>query len=160
MLGALGWKTLDGRAIHIEPTYLATPDPAWDRFVLKLAILGAAVYYSGPALLVTLALVLGFFWLISRILPQSLFTGVATQVVSFLLTRRLMGPLASVPVRDVRLRDASGEEYLVRLKGHLISGSVTVGDEIVAEGWERNGMLIFRRGYNKRIRAAIKVRPQ
>jgi len=139
---------------------MAPPDPHWERFLLKVALLGAAVYYYGSVIPVGLAALLLLCWVISKILPQGLLSGVAVQVISFLLTRRLIGPLATVPVRDVRLRDSSGEEHLVRLKGQLVSGSIAVGDEIVAEGWERNGMILFRRGFNKRIRAAIRIKPR
>lgn len=158
LLRALGWRIIDGRVIHVEPVYMAIPDPAWGRLLLKIMVLGGAIYYYGPSILVGFAILLVLLWLGSRILPQGLLSGVAVQVISFLLTRSLVGPPASVPVRDVRLRDASGEEYLVRLKGHLISGSIAVGDEIVAEGRDRNGTLLFRRGFNKRIRTAIHVR--
>jgi hypothetical protein len=140
--------------------YMARPDFQWGRFLIKLAVLGAGVYYYGMVILVALAALLVFAWLLSKILPQGLLSGVAVQVISFTLTRRLMGPMANVPVRDIRVRDASGQETLVRMKGQLTSGSVSVGDDILAEGWERSGMLLFRRGYNKRIRADIRIKPQ
>lgn len=156
---AFGWKTLDGRVIHVD-VHTATPDPRWGRLFVKVALLGAAVYLYGVAILVALSFLFVVSWLFSKILPQGLLSGVAVQVISFLLTRRLMGPMANVPVRDVRLRDSSGDEHLVRLKGHLVLGSVAVGDEIIAEGWERKGMLLFRRGFNKRIGTAINIKPQ
>lgn len=140
--------------------HTATPDPRWGRLFVKVALLGAAVYLYGVAILVALSFLFVVSWLFSKILPQGLLSGVAVQVISFLLTRRLMGPMANVPVRDVRLRDSSGDEHLVRLKGHLVLGSVAVGDEIIAEGWERKGMLLFRRGFNKRIGTAINIKPQ
>jgi hypothetical protein len=139
---------------------MATPDFRGGRFLLKLAVLGAAVYFYGLIILLALGVLLVFAWLVSKILPQGLLSGVAVQVISFMLTRRLIGPIANVPVRDIRVRDASGQETLVRMKGQLISGSVSVGDDILAEGWERNGTLLFRRGYNKRIRSDIRIKPQ
>ena len=96
-------------------------------------------------------------WLLSKV---PFLSAVSVQVVSFLLTRRLMGPMANVPVRDIRIRDSAGQEFLVRIKGQLTSGSVSVGDDVLVEGWDRNGMLLFRRGFNKRIRTAIKVKHQ
>jgi hypothetical protein len=140
--------------------YMAMPEFRWGRFLIKLAVLGAGVYYYGVIILVAFAALLVLAWLVSKILPQGLLSGVAVQVISFTLTRRLMGPMANVPVRDIRVRDASGQETLVRMKGQLTSGSASVGDDILAEGWERNGMLLFRRGYNKRIRADIRIKPQ
>ncbi len=157
-LSPFGWRSFDGRVIQAEPMYMATPDLRWGRLLLKLAIYGAAVYYFGIAILLAFAAFLVLIWLMSKVLPQGLLTGVAIQVISFLLTRKLLGPIANVPVRDIRLRDGGGQELLIRMKGQLTSGSVAVGDDIVAEGWERSGMLLFRRGYNKRIRAAITLR--
>jgi hypothetical protein len=140
--------------------YLAHADFRWIAFLVKLAVLAGTVYYFGLAILVMVIAVLAVLWLLSKILPTGFLSTLATQVIGFMLTRSLMGPMATVPVRDVRVRDASGQETLVRLKGQLTSGSVSVGDDITAEGWLRNGMLLFRRGYNNRIRAEIKVKPQ
>ena len=156
-LSPFGWRSLDGRVIQVEPIYMANPDFHWVRFLVKLAILGAAVYYYGLLILVVLGVFLLLMWLLSKV---PFLSAISVQVVSFLLTRRLMGPMANVPVRDIRVRDAAGQEFLVRMKGQLISGSVSVGDDVLVEGWDRNGMLLFRRGYNKRIRTAIKVKHQ
>jgi len=158
--GPLGWCSINGRVIHVEPMYMAMPDFLWGRFLVKLAVIGASVYYLGFVILVALGVLLILAWLASKILPQGLLSGVAVQVISFMLTRRLMGPIANVPVRDIRVRDASSQETLVRMKGQLTAGSVSVGDDLVVEGWDRGGMLLFRRGYNKRIRTDIKIKTQ
>jgi len=157
-LGPFGWKFLDGRVIQVEPLYMGTPDSRWVQFLVKLAILGAAVHFYGALLLVLLVVFAGVAWLVAKVFRGGFLSAVAVQVTSFMLTRRLLGPVANVPVRDIRLRDGNGQETLVRIKGQLISGSVTVGDDVHVEGWERGGMLLFRRGYNNRIRAAIQVR--
>jgi membrane protein implicated in regulation of membrane protease activity len=154
-LSPFGWRSLDGRVIQVEPIYLANPDFHWARFFVKLAILGAAVYYYGILILAVFGVFLLLMWMLSKV---PFLSAIAVQVVSFVLTRRLMGPMANVPVRDIRIRDSGGQEFLVRMKGQLNSGSVSVGDDVLVEGWDRNGMLLFRRGYNKRIRTAIKVK--
>lgn len=136
---------------------MANADFHWGRFFLKLAVLGAVIYYYGLLIVMVLGLFLVLMWLLSKV---PFLSAVAVQVVGFLLTRRLMGPIANVPVRDIRLRDSAGQEFLVRMKGQLTSGSVSVGDDVVVEGWNRNGMLLFRRGYNNRIRTAIRVKHQ
>jgi hypothetical protein len=136
---------------------LAHPDFHWVRFLVKLAVLGGVVYYYGVLILLLLAAIVLFMWLLSKV---PFLSTVAAQVVGFLLTRRLMGPVASVPVRDIRVRDSGGQEVLVRMKGQLVYGSVSVGDDIAVQGWDRRGMLVFRRGYNKRIRTEIKVKHQ
>lgn len=139
---------------------MAAPDFRWGRLLLKLALIGGAIYYFGAVVLIGLALLLVLAWLVSKILPQNFLSSVAVELTSFLLTRKLLGPAPTVPVRDIRVRDSAGQEVLVRLKGQLISGSISVGDDVVVEGWDRNGMLLFRRGYNKRIRTTIKVKHQ
>lgn len=156
-LSLFGWRSLDGRVIQVEPIYMANPDFHWARLFAKLAILGAAVYYYGLLILIVLGVFLVLMWLLSKV---PFLSAIGIQVVSFLLTRRLMGPMANVPVRDIRVRDSAGQEFLIRMKGQLNSGSVSVGDDVVVEGWDRNGMLHFRRGYNKRVRTAIKVKHQ
>ena len=157
-LDPFGWKSLDGRVIQVEPLYMGTPDSRWVQSLVKLAILGAAVYIYGALLLVLLVVLVGVAWLVAKVLRGGFLSSVAVQVTSFILTRRLLGPVANVPIRDIRLRDSNGQETLVRMKGQLVSGSVTVGDDVHVEGWERGGMLLFRRGYNNRIRAAIQVK--
>jgi hypothetical protein len=136
---------------------MANPDFHWARFFVKLAILSAVVYYYGVLILLLFVVFLLLMWLLSKV---PFLSAIAVQVVSFVLTRRLMGPMANVPVRDIRIRDSGGQEFLVRMKGQLTSGSVSVGDDVVIEGWDRHGMLLFRRGYNKRIRTKIKVKHQ
>jgi len=127
---------------------------------LKIAILAGMIYYFGVMILVVLAMFLALAWLVSKILPMGLLTGISMQVFSFLLTRRLMGPLPTVPVRHIRVRDSAGQEYLVQMKGQLVSRNASVGDEVVVEGWMRSGTLHFRRGFNKRINAAIRIKAQ
>lgn len=60
-----------------------------------------------------------------------------------------------VPVRDIRLKDKSGVEYLVRIKGDLYAGNVNVGDDIEVEGFDRRGTIMFYRGKNIRTRSEI-----
>jgi hypothetical protein len=79
-------------------------------------------------------------------------------VLSFFFSKRLHKEAADVPVRDVRLHDASGAEHLVRIKGEIMAGSVSVGDEISVTGVNRGGTLLFRQGRNKRINSEIKVK--
>jgi hypothetical protein len=155
VIGSLGWMSLTGRVIQVEAIYMATPDFPWTSFLIKLGLVSAAIYYYGVILLVALVLFLLLMWMVSKVPFLSTLT---TQVLGFMLTRRLMGPVANVPVRDIRVRDSSGIEHLVRIKGQLTSGAVAVGDDVTVEGWNRGGMLLFRRGYNQRVRTAIKVK--
>jgi len=144
--------------IQVEPIYMGTPDSRWGSFVVKMGVVGGLVYYYGALLLWLIILFVAVGWLLAKFVKGGFLSAVAVQVTSFMLTRRLVGPVANVPIRDFRIRDGNGNETLVRMKGQLVSGGVTVGDDVVVEGWERGGMLLFRRGYNNRIRADIRVK--
>jgi hypothetical protein len=158
LTGATAVTRATGRVIHVDPTYLGLPDRRWGRLLARAGVLGLAVYYFGLLILLIIAGLIAVAWLASRLLPTGFLTGVATQVAAFALTRRLVGPaVPSIPIRDVRVRDAAGNETLVRLKGQLTAGNLLVGDDVQLEGWERAGTVHFRRGYNNRLRAAIKV---
>jgi len=161
-LDPFGWTSLDGRVVHVEPLYMGTPDFRWRRLLLTLAIAGWAVYacslLCGVLLLAMLALLLLVVRMVGRMFRGGFLSAVAVRVASFVLTRRLLGPAATVPIRDCRVRDSNGDETLVRMKGQLTSGSLTVGDDVHVEGLRRGGILLFRRGYNNRIRAEIRVK--
>ncbi len=159
-LQPFGWRSIAGKVIHVEPIHLGVPDSRWGMLLLKLAAVGAAIYYFGLVVLMGIGALWVLTWLLSKILPHGFIGTIATQVVSFMLTRRLIGPVPSVPIRDFRLRDAGGKETLVRIKGTLTSGSVAVGDDVQVEGWERDGMLNFRRGFNSRIQAVLRAKIQ
>jgi hypothetical protein len=157
-LEPFGWRSVDGRVIQVEPIYMGTPDSRWGLFAVKLAVVCGLVYYYGALLLWVIILFVAVGWLLGKVFKGGFLSAVAVQVTSFILTRRLVGNVASVPIRDFRIREGSGNETLVRMKGQLVSGGVTVGDDVHVEGWERAGMLLFRRGYNNRVRAEIRVK--
>lgn len=156
-LHSFGWRTLRGTVIRVEPVYMGAPDSRWLLWLVKVALLAVAVYYFGLVILILIAGLIALVWLLSKLLPRGFVATVAVQVVGFSLTRRLTGSTRDVPVRDFRIRDAAGLETQVRMKGQLTGGSVTVGDDVLVEGWERSGMLHFRRGYNHRIRAVLRT---
>jgi hypothetical protein len=165
----LGWRKLEGQVIHVEPPYMAPQDFSWGRLLIKLVLLILILLLFGKiifAFIFSLLIVLFVIWFVFHFLfPQSARGGsgclssLASQVVGFFLTRKMVGsPKAEVPVRDIRLRDASGQEHLVRIKGDIVSGNINVGDDVVVEGFDRQGTLKFSRGWNKRIRSEIKVK--
>lgn len=155
VFAALGQATLDGRVTQVDATYMSQPDFKVWPLILKLVLWAVAAYYFGALILIALGVALLVLWLISKLLPAGLITGVAVQVISFVLTRRLMGPVASIPTRDVRVRDGNGQDHLVRLKGHLQSGSISVGDEVTITGWRRSGTLVATGGFNRRVNARL-----
>jgi hypothetical protein len=162
----LGWKTIEGRVINIDPMYMAQADFSWANLSLKLLVIATLVLILSP-ILIGLALgALVLMLMLSFLFPRSgdrypgLISSTFSQATGFLFSRKLSKAPADIPVRDARLRDMAGVERLVRLKGHVIAGNINVGDEIVVTGVDRGGTLLFRSGWNKRINSEIKVKPR
>jgi len=84
--------------------------------------------------------------------------GIATQFMAFFLTSRLLGQRPTIPVCDYRVRDSKGDEHLVRVEGYVQTGAMSVGDDVLIEGYDRGGTLVLKRGWNKRVRTVIKVK--
>jgi hypothetical protein len=63
-----------------------------------------------------------------------------------------------VPVRNFRIRDQQGNEYQVRMKGHLVVGNIMPADRVSIWGKWKRGTFIFKRAYNYRIRSEVKIR--
>ncbi len=159
LLSLLGAEVIEGTVIHIDPTYFTRPELDWSRFLGKLALgilfLPVILVVGATALVISAAFsILSF----GRGGGPGLFSNIASQVFSFFLIGKLFGPRREVPVRDIRLRDASGLEHLVRIQGELRAGNLNVGDDVEVEGFDRGGTLMFRGGWNRRIRSEIVVK--
>ncbi len=155
----LRWRRLTGTVIAVEPPYMAKPEMDLAKLLGKLALgilfLPVILVVGATALVISVAFsVLSF----GRGGGPGLFSNIASQVFSFFLIGKLFGPRREVPVRDIRLRDTSGLENLVRIQGELRAGNLNVGDEVEVEGFDRGGTLMFRRGWNKRIHSEIVVK--
>lgn len=135
---------------------MAKPETDWLRILLKLAM-GIILL---PVILgvVIGALIIGITFSLLGIGTSRFFSSLASQIIGFFLMGKLFGPKEQVPVRDIRLRDDSGLEHLVRIRGELVAGNMNVGDEVEVEGFNRRGTLMLRRGLNKRTRSEIRVK--
>jgi hypothetical protein len=116
-----------------------------------------------PVFLGVMGAVMVFRFTFSLLSPGSsgrpgFFSGLASQVSGFFLTGKLFGPKEQVLVRDFRLRDSTGLEHLVRIRGELVAGNLSAGDEVEVEGYNRRGTLMFRKGMNRRTRSEIVVK--
>lgn len=155
----LRWQRLSGTAIHVDPVYMSKPQKGLLGHLLSVVLALAF-------LPLVLALVIAFYF-ISMSLSLSGFgnkgrpgflSGLASHLLAFYLTGKLFGPRDQIPVRDIRVRDSAGDEYLVRIQGELTAGTVNVGDTIEVSGFNRRGTLIFSRGRNTRIGSDIRVK--
>jgi hypothetical protein len=133
---------------------MTKPEFSWGRFFLKACI---AVLLLPFALIVGVPLLV-LSWLFRGSSRSSgMFSSLSSQVLGFWLTGKLFRK-DDVPVRDIRVRDSSGSEHLVRIKGDFVAGNVNVADNVTIEGVNRQGTLMFRRGTNHRTHCEILVK--
>lgn len=158
------YKILRGTVVNVDPTYMSRPDFRWGFFLIKIVIFVISIFIVGP---IIIGIVIGL--MVASAILSLLFSSrpkqgsgflsnILSQMLSFIFTKHLIGQKEMVSVRDIRLRDYSGQEHLIRIKGKIVSGNINVGDEIEVEGFNRGGTLIFHRGWNKRIKSEIRVK--
>jgi hypothetical protein len=146
--------SLRGAVIAVDPVYMTKPEFHWGRFLwttcIRLLLLPFAVVLFLPFFIINLFV---------RSRPPGFMSHLSSEVLSFWLITKFFRK-DEVPVRDIRLRDLSASERLVRIRGHFVAGNVNVGDDITVEGVDRQGTLMFRRGFNHRTNSAIRVHLQ
>jgi hypothetical protein len=155
-----GWKRLEGTIIHASPQHIGRLQKEWWEIVIKLLFFGTLIVVFGVtalAILITIAL-LSLIFSSRRSSRPGFVETIATQIASFFILGRIFGPKATIPVADYRVRDNAGVESLIRIEGYLQQGSLAVGDDVVAEGFDHGGTLVFRRGWNRRLNCAIRVK--
>lgn len=151
------WKVLRGTVTHVDQLYMTKAETNWLGCLgkLLLALLILPVFLP---LFITLYIMRGLGLFGSDHPAHHGFLGkVASDVVAFFLTQKLVGIPAQVPVRDVRILTPGGSQHLARLRGDLRSGGIAVGDDVTVEGPDRAGMLLVRHGYNHRAGCEIEV---
>ncbi len=162
----LGWKTIEGRVISMDPVYLARPDFDWSKLVWKLLLLTTLFLLVAPLLIGFVLCALVITLILSLLSPHSkkgsmgLVSKVAHHSLGLFFSTGKDKSTADIPVRDFRLMSVLGDEYLVRIKGEIVTGSINVGDELTVIGADNRGTLMFRRGWNQRIRSEIRVKQQ
>jgi hypothetical protein len=158
IMAILGYRKLSGVIIAVEQPYMVKHEINWAFVVLKV-ILTFILFPFIISLLIfsVIAPVMFSLFLGKHGNHPGFFSNIASQVVGFFLTQKLLGPKDLVPVRDIRLRDINGQEHLIRFRGELIAGNLNVGDNVEVEGYNRRGTLMFRRGFNKRTRSEILI---
>lgn len=158
-----GWETVRGTVIHVDQPFSSKKEINLPRLLINLVILGLFALLLGPMII---GLVLGVF-IAARILSftfpsirggKSCIPGIFSHMASFVFTHHLFRAKEMVLIRDVRIRESSGRERLVRIKGDIVEGNFNVGDEVWVEGVNRGGTIFFRKGVNKRINSKISVK--
>lgn len=77
--------------------------------------------------------------------------------ISYVMAK-IFRPPEQVSVRDVRVREATGAEHLVRVRGDLVAGNFNIGDEVEVTGTDQGGTILLRYGWNRRTRSKIVAR--
>jgi hypothetical protein len=168
-----GWHAIDGTVIHVSSSRVGHLTREWWEstlrilfFAVLLTTVGLVVLGISLVVLAVTALfsVLGSFFEsrnkggVTINTGQGFFKGLASQLMSFFFIGKLFGPKATVPVCDYRLRDSGGNEHHVRVEGHVVSGALAVGDSVLVNGYDHDGTLIARGGWNHRVASQLTVR--
>src|ERR1043166_3815755 len=149
----LGWKTIAGRVVSVDPVYMVHPYFDWSKSVLKLLVFTALVLLVAP-ILIAIALCLMMIDLLFSLLSSGSkskgFTfDIIRKLTGFFFSRKRDHKAPAISVRDFRLLDSSGDEYMVRIKGDIVTGGIKVGDELTVTGVNDRGTLMFRHGWNQ-----------
>jgi len=151
-----GWCRLTGTILGLDPPYMAKPEGSLagglGKLLMGILLLPLFVGLIGAIMLIRLP----FSLLSPRYAGRSgFFSGLVSQVSGVFVIGKLFGQKEQVLVRDFRLRDSTGMEHLVRLRGELVAGNLSVGDVVDVEGYNRRGTLMFRKGLNRRTQSEI-----
>lgn len=69
------------------------------------------------------------------------------------------GGAREMPVINAVVRTPSGEQRTLRIKGHLVRGSLQSGDRVAVNGRWDGGTLLFRSGQNLSTGSELRLRP-
>lgn len=159
----LNMKRVEGRVVHVDSSSLESPDFNWRKLLILIGIMAFALYFLLPVIVGSLIVFLVISILLYVIFPKlgksmSFLVGGISFMLRPVFPKKHPYQKPQVPVLNIRVRDVSGREYLVRIKGHIVSGNIIVGDEVIMEGYDRGGTIKLSRGYNKRINSKIKIK--
>lgn len=147
---------LTGHVFAAEPAFMERPD--FDGCRLTTRILWFMLLVASPVLIVHATLVnlgllpavlalLGFLFLLRFLSPSNLFSlfHLGTMLNPFRRTEA-----EQVPVRYYRIRADDESEVMVRIKGILTAGNLSMDDLVTFWGNWKRGTLMVQRAYNHR----------
>lgn len=148
----LGFAELHGKVINIHPTYSQPPGFNWKKVLLFFVIILFVIYLIKVFLFFIILLII-FLIIMSllRVPISSILFG-----MFMLRSRSQRTSRQEIPVQDVIIQNSDGN-HLVRIKGYLKIGSISMGDSITVKGRVVGGMFIFRSGYNHSINSTLKL---
>lgn len=151
---------LEGTVVAVDGPYLEPPDLDVPGVLLKLFLFLLLM----PILIVILVIYAAFSIPLSILGLGKMATSMnpLNMLIALGLFKSLFGlrsnkGIKDVPVRFYYLEDSFGNEYTLRVKGHLRAGSVAPGHPIVVWGKWRDGVLHVKKAYNQRTRSNMIV---
>lgn len=145
--------SIEGTVIHIDAPYQARVENGLFGTFMKI-LFGIIIL---PLTMIGYAAFTAMSWMIPGS-DDKRESGFFNHLLSYSLIHRMHKPPETETVRDFRIRDDSGRERLVRIRGDFVAGNINPGDEVVVEGSDRAGTIVFRRGMNLRTQSHILVR--
>ena len=157
-------RRVQGTVLAAEPPYQIEARPSPIAIVMRVLLFAAGLF------IVPLVLIVGLSFRLAKTIlmwqfgvrggasSHGLGSQLASQLIGYFLMGKLFGQRRLIAVRDIRVRDRAGGEHLVRVEGDIVGGNLSVGDEVIVEGRDHHGTLVFRRGLNLRTNAQIAVR--
>jgi hypothetical protein len=146
-----GISDLNGKVININPTYFQPPDFNWNRVLIFLVLFIPLIYLMTLVIVFLIIIYIVLKLIGININLFNIFFGLSVLKPPFQQNSRL-----EIPVQDIIVQDSSGK-HLVRIKGLLKIGNVSVGDSIYVKGKMKGGMLVFKSGYNHSINSDLKL---
>ncbi len=148
---------VEGTVLSVDPPYEEPPDRDFAKFglglIASLTLIPVTIIAFVGYLLLSIPLrIVRLNGLIAPLNPLGLFG-----LLAFLGIGSGRNDYR-VPVRNFRIRDQQGNEYQVRMKGHLVVGNIMPADRVSIWGKWKRGTFIFKRAYNYRIRSEVKIR--
>jgi len=163
----IGWRSVSGVVTAVDPPYKAQRRGQPLMFLLKLVLVIAVAPFV-LALVIGLAAGLFVFktglsmmWGHRDNRRQShpgLVHSLVNHILTYTFVGAIFGPKPTDDIRDFRLRDETGREHFVRVRGELSAGNVNVGDELRVRGFSHRGTIELTSGVNERTRSRLIVR--
>ena len=161
--GLFGWCSVSGTVIDVSQPYQIRPQGSSVGCLISLLLLPVLIFVV-PSLLLAMVFItvpMKMFNMFGMGKPRGhpgFFENLLRQITGAAVNNWFANRRDPVWVRDVRLRDPSGQQHVVRVQGDIVSGSVSIGDDVDLEGYDRGGTLFLSRGWNRSVNAKIKIK--
>lgn len=161
--GLFGWCKVSGTIINVSQPYQIRPPRSSLGCFLSLLLLPILIFVV-PSLFLAMFFItvplkmFNMFGMGKSRGHPGFFENLLRQITGAAVNNWFTNRREPISVRDLRLQDAAGQQHIVRIQGDIVSGNVSMGDDVDLEGHDREGTLFLSRGWNKSANATIKIR--